>query len=199
MTFEKRTTMMIMTISILSVALLATFGYSHSEEKITSQQTIIPSFSAAEAELSGVHHDIEMEAVKMPDGMYAYRIVSYERDGTDLVEAGIYDRDPSIPGPTLVFNEGDTVDLNLYNNACDSNFVDGGVGFAENSLVGIHVHGVHYDITDDATYMRVNMAENSAATCGDDTDYHWDIGLGTAGTGPTMITPFQKMKLAVRI
>ncbi len=125
----------------------------------------------------------------MPDGMYAYRMVSYDRDGTDLVDNGTYDTDPSIPGPTLIFNEGDSVDLNLYNNACESNFVDGSAPsisgietFAENFLVGVHVHGVHYDISDDATYGRVNMAENSAAECGNDVDYHWDVGLGTQGT-----------------
>lgn len=175
---------MIMTISILSVALLAVFSYDASETITTqSQQTVIPSFSAANA-APGVVHDIEMEAVKMPDGMYAYRMVSYDLDGVDLVANGTYDTDPSIPGPTLVFNEGDSVDLNLYNNACDSNFVDGGVGFAENFLVGVHVHGVHYDITDDATYKRVNMAESSAAPCEDDVNYHWDVGLGTEGTWP---------------
>ena len=186
--------MMMMT-SILSVALLATFSYDGSEEITTqSQQTNIPFLTAADAAVPA-NHNITMEAVKMPDGMYAYRMVSYMHslDG-NLVASGVYDTDPSIPGPTLVFNEGDTVDLSLINNACDSNFVDGSAPdisglntFAENFQVGVHVHGVHYDISDDATYNRVNMnAGNvlSSAPCGDDVDYFWNVGPGTEGTWP---------------
>ncbi|MEJ2261421.1 MAG: copper oxidase, partial [Nitrosopumilaceae archaeon] len=144
-----------------------------------------------------VHHDIEMEAVKMPDGMYAYRMVNYNTsDGRDLIihsnnpnpSDGIYTTKPSIPGPTLVFTEGDTVQLTLHNNACDDFVVDtlspNYAGENENSLVGVHVHGVHYDISDDATYGRVNMNGNSAASCNSSVVYDWDVSKGTEGTWP---------------
>ena len=75
--------------------------------------------------------------------------------------------------------------VTLINNACDDAFVNGpghpldGAPFgplptySENSMLGIHVHGVHYDISDDASYARMNMAEDSGALCGDSIDYHW--------------------------
>ncbi len=175
---------MILTTVILSIALTSVFTINFAETDVTKyEDTNIPLF-AAEAADSGTHHTIEMEAVKMPDGMYAYKMVSYVLDGDNLVEDGIYDTDPSIPGPTIVMTEGDSADITFTNNACDENFVDGGVGAAENFFIGMHTHGVHYDISDDATYERVNGAETSAAECGSSVDYKWDAGLGTAGTWP---------------
>lgn len=178
----KRINAMLITTVILSIALTSVFTFDFNDKTDNLTIQAVPSFSA-EAHESGIHHDIEMEAVKMPDGMYAYRMVSYDKGGVDLVKGGIYDTDPSIPGPTLVFTEGDSVDLKLVNNACDD-FVIGDVGDHENSHVGIHVHGVHYDISDDATYGRMNMNGNSAATCDTPFNYHWDVGLGTEGTWP---------------
>jgi len=191
----KRTNAMLITTVILSIVLTSVFAIDFDDTTTDNLITqSIPSFSA-EAHLAGdlgIHHDITMEAVKMPDGMYAYRMVSYTTsDGKDLVissdnpvqENGIYTTKPSIPGPTLVFTEEDTVDLKLINNACDD-FVIGDVGDNENSHVGIHVHGVHYDISDDATYGRMNMNGNSAATCDTPVNYHWDVGVGTEGTWP---------------
>ena len=194
---------MLLTTVILSITLASVFAFNVSETNAISKTENNISFPLGEAEAapSGAKHDIMMEAVKMPDGMYAYRMVEYEMTTErgnndddaeekrtkvrDLVKAGIYSTDPQIPGPTLVFTEGDTVNVTLKNNACEDNFVNGGVGAFENSRVGIHVHGVHYDISDDATYKRMNMSDElSAATCGDKVEYKWDIGLGTEGTWP---------------
>jgi DNA-binding beta-propeller fold protein YncE/plastocyanin len=175
---------MILTTVILSITLASVFTIDFAEtDAMTYKNADIP-LIAADAAPSGKTHTIEMEAVKMPDGMYAYRMVSYDLDGVDLVDTGVYDTDPSIPGPTIVMTEGDSADIKLINNACDENFVDGGVGVAENIYVGMHTHGVHYDISDDATYKRVNGAETSAAECGSYVEYKWDAGLGTAGTWP---------------
>ena len=138
-----------------------------------------------------------MEAVKMPDGMYAYRMVSYDLgDGTDLVATGVFDTDPSIPGPTIVMDEYDTADITLTNNACDENFVDGGVGSAENFYVGMHTHGVHYDITDDATYDRMNMAETGAADCNSSVQLQMGVQvLELLELGLIMITHSAKTRL----
>ncbi|MGD8638382.1 MAG: copper oxidase, partial [Nitrosopumilaceae archaeon] len=171
----KRTKTTLLTTVVLSIALTSVFVIDFNEDTTNSVAQTIPSFSA-EAAPSGIHHEIEMEAVKMPDGMYAYRLVNYATsDGRDLVDEGVYKTKPTIPGPTLVFTEGDSVDLILRNSACDD-FVIGDVGNSENSYVGIHVHGVHYDISDDATYGRVNMDGTSAAACNETVDYHWDVG-----------------------
>ncbi len=85
----------------------------------------------------------------------------------------------------------------MINSACENNFVDGPghpldnfpIGplatYSETSLVGIHVHGVHYDINDDASYERMNMSEDSGALCGgDEIKYHWVAAAGTAGAWP---------------
>ena len=174
---------MLLTTVILSITLASVFTIDFVNTDVTKTNVDIP-LIAADATLSGKTHTIEMEAVKMPDGMYAYRMVGYDLDGEDLVANGVYDTDPSIPGPTIVMTEGDTAEITLTNKACDENFVDGGVGAAENFFIGMHTHGVHYDISDDATYARVNGAETSAADCNSSVHYKWDAGLGTAGTWP---------------
>ena len=176
---------MILTTVILSITLTSVFTINFAETNVTQYHDAVIPLLAAEAQTSpGKSHTIEMEAVKMLDGMYAYRMVSYDLDGTDLVATGVFDTDPSIPGPTIVMDEYDTADITLTNNACDENFVNGGVGSAENFYVGIHTHGVHYDISDDATYDRMNMAETGAADCNSSVNYKWSAGLGTAGTWP---------------
>jgi FtsP/CotA-like multicopper oxidase with cupredoxin domain len=173
---------MIITIAAISVAALFTFNETDS---IATQSIGLQSAQA----VSGVIHDIEMEVVAMPDGMYAYRMMSYNISGEDenrnLMDEGVYTQKPSIPGPTIVLTEGDQAIVTLTNNACDSKFLEGDVGPAEIFNVGMHVHGVHYDISDDATYERVNMSETSAASCdGESVMYKWDAGLGTQGTWP---------------
>ena len=178
---------------MLSIALTSVFAIDFENKPLNatlSQE--LPFFAEADPD-TGVEHTIKMQAVKMPDGMYAYQMLEYTTsEGKDLViHAGnpttnaVYTTKPSIPGPTLIFKEGDTVDLTLINKACDD-FVIGDAGENENSLVGIHVHGVHYDISNDATYGRVNMNGNSAASCNDDNGftYHWHVSEGTAGTWP---------------
>ena len=198
----KRTQITLLTTVILSIALTSVFAIDFNETNTIKAESLGLPILEAEAKSSGSEHTIKMEAVKMPDGMYAYRIVDYEittdsdkgNDDDDnkkksktrnLVDDGVYSTDPQIPGPTLVFTEGDKVNITLTNKACEDNFVVGGAGINENSRVGIHVHGVHYDISDDATYKRVNMSdEYSAATCGEDVEYEWEVGLGTQGTWP---------------
>jgi FtsP/CotA-like multicopper oxidase with cupredoxin domain len=184
MTFERRKMMII---AIIAISMVGFFTLNESDSTTAlSVQNTIPTAEAA----SHTTHTIEMEAVSMPDGMYAYRMVNYVlepngKDPVNLVTTGVYTTKPTIPGPTIVLTEGDTVTLTLKNNACDSKFLEGTVGPAEIFNVGVHVHGVHYDITDDATYERMNMGgELSSASCGEEITYQWDAGLGTQGTWP---------------
>ncbi len=190
----KRTNTMIMTTVILSIALTSVFAFEFdTNDNLSINNNDIP--FAAEA-LSNNHHKITMEAVAMPDGMYAYRMVSYVIenegvDGPDLVGSQYTDK-PSIPGPTIIMTEGDTATVTLFNDACDDNFVNGPEHplnpllpeFSETSLLGMHVHGVHYDITDDASYARMNMQESSGAMCGESIEYKWVAAAGTAGAWP---------------
>jgi FtsP/CotA-like multicopper oxidase with cupredoxin domain/DNA-binding beta-propeller fold protein YncE/plastocyanin len=170
---------------MLSFALTSVFAFESNKTNFSDTSTNVLPFMAQAVDYEPIQHNIEMEAVKMPDGLYAYRMLSYETsEGRDLVEEGVYNTKPSIPGPTLVFTETDVVNLRLYNNACDDFVVDN-AGENENSLVGIHVHGVHYDISDDATYQRMNMSDQpSAASCDSYVDYFWSIDVGTKGTWP---------------
>ena len=151
-------------------------------------------FEPAQAQTVNIH-DIDMEAVKMPDDLYAYRIVSYTINGGEDLVGKVYSDKPSIPGPTIILNEGDRANVSLTNRACEDNFVNGPTSpldalvgplptYSETSLVGIHVHGVHYDISDDASYARGNMATNSAASCNQTIEYVWLASPGTAGVWP---------------
>ncbi|MDH5665688.1 MAG: multicopper oxidase domain-containing protein, partial [Nitrosopumilus sp.] len=183
----KRTQTMLITTVILSIALTSVFAFDFKNNNADTLDTQIP--FAAEAK-PGDQHNITMEAVAMPDGLYAYRMVSYNINGGDDLVGTQYSGKPSIPGPTLILTEGDEANVTLINSACENNFVDGpshplGVPtFSETSLLGIHVHGVHYDISDDATYSRMNMAESSGAQCGGDIEYSWIAAPGTAGAWP---------------
>ena len=185
----KRTNTILITTIILSITLASVFAFDYTKTDVSVTQNVDVPFTSAEADEPSTH-EIKMEAVKMPDGMYAYRVVEYtlidseEDEVRNLVDEGIYDSDPSIPGPTIVLTEGDEAIVTLTNKACDDNMEDGGVGDFENSLVGIHVHGVHYNIEDDATYKRVNGSEDSAAGCDSEVTYRWVAAPGTAGTWP---------------
>jgi FtsP/CotA-like multicopper oxidase with cupredoxin domain len=192
----KRTQTILTTTILLSFALTSVFALDFDNNSIgTNSLETLPFFAQAdkpEVDKEPIHHTITMQAVKMPDGMYAYAMVSYTTsDDKDLVDHpdnenpsdAVYSTKPSIPGPTLVFTERDTVSLTLQNNACDDFVVDG-LGTIENSLVGVHVHGVHYDIGDDATYDRMNMNGDSAAACGESFEYFWAVTTGTEGTWP---------------
>lgn len=184
----KRTNTMIMTTVILSFALTSVFAFDFGNNDTTSFNTQLPFVVEA---ASGDTHNITMEAVAMPDGLFAYRMVSYDIDGgADLVGTQ-YSGKPSIPGPTIIMSEGDEANVTLINSACENNFVDGPTHpltslptYSETSMLGIHVHGVHYDIKDDASYARMNMQENSGALCGDSIEYNWVAASGTAGAWP---------------
>lgn len=127
---------------------------------------------AAEAAPSKTH-EITLVAEELDNGLLAYRMESHtvddgsgEEDITDR-----YSDDASIPGPTIVIDEGDEVDLTVEN----------GIG---SGIVGVHVHGVHYEITSDGTLEHINGIEDQGATPGQPRTFHWVAGPGTAGTWP---------------
>lgn len=69
----------------------------------------------------------------------------------------------TLPGPTIIIDEGDEVFLTLVNNL-------------PNTPVSIHVHGVHYEIESDGTFHTASFAPPGGTYT-----YHWVAGPGTAG------------------
>lgn len=148
--------------------------------------------NTAEAQFFGSRarsHDVELEAVELPDGLYAYKMKSHKIDGKDVTEER-YGAHPksSIPGPTIVLTEGDKVKLTLTNKVACGRVPDtfnGGRQPASRSKIGVHVHGVHYKIEMDGTMKDINKVRTEAADCGGGTyTYEWEAAAGTEGTWP---------------
>jgi len=132
----------------------------------------ISSSNAAEAVASKTH-TINLVAEPLDNRLLAYRMESHVVDdgsgSEDITDR--YSTDATIPGPTIIIDEGDEVFLTIRNEV--------GPG-----LVGVHVHGVHYEITSDGTLEHINNVGDQGAEFGDTFSYHWVAGAGTAGTWP---------------
>lgn len=122
-------------------------------------------------------HDIVMSAEILPDGRMGYQMISHmiteedddEEDTIDVTSR--YDDRASIPGPTIIIDEGDEVFVTLINNLGED-------------CVSIHTHGVHYIAADDGTLFTVNGVEDSCSTTSTDKTYHWTANKGSAGVWP---------------
>ncbi|MCB1986419.1 MAG: multicopper oxidase domain-containing protein [Burkholderiales bacterium] len=133
---------------------------------------------------AGKIHEIELWAEKIPAGaqqggndLFAYRMAGYiikeGENETDVTSR--YVAEPTIPGPTIVIDEGDKVALTLRHkfDPGDSTTLD---------QVSVHVHGVHYTIEHDGTIEYINKVLDESATPVMSYTYHWDAAPGTAGT-----------------
>ena len=120
-------------------------------------------------------HNIEMSAERLPNGQLAYQMVSYviDDEGGSETITDRYSPLASIPGPTIIIDEGDEVILTLSNNLPDP---DG--------CVSVHVHGVHYDPASDGTLEEINGVEDSCATPTTTRVYTWNAAPGSAGVWP---------------
>ena len=80
-----------------------------------------PGLSMADFELpelnvafaAGAENVVELAAETLPNGQYAYRMVSHEVDGDDLTD--MYSDIATIPGPTIIINEGESLDITVNN------------------------------------------------------------------------------------
>ena len=136
-------------------------------------QNLASTLPVAEAASSKIHR-ITLSAEQLSNGLLAYKMVSYTVGVGKGKPADITSKYPSeatIPGPTIVLNEGDQVFLKIKN--------DIGSG-----MVSVHVHGVHYSIVSDGTLKHINEIKDEGATPSKDYEYHWIAGAGTAGTWP---------------
>lgn len=129
---------------------------------------------------TGELHKIELVAEKLGGGYFAYRMKQHLVSGMDgSNEQNITSRYPdfaTIPGPTIVINEGDEVDLTLIHQ-----FNPDAPG---EDQVSVHVHGVHYDILSDGTLKYINMVKDESAVPALVYEYKWHAAAGTAGTWP---------------
>jgi FtsP/CotA-like multicopper oxidase with cupredoxin domain len=118
-------------------------------------------------------HEITLVAEELDNGLLAYRMESHTvDDGSDTEDiTDQYSTEATIPGPTIIIEEGDEVSLTIEN----------GIG---SGIVSVHVHGVHYEITSDGTLEHINMIEDQGAEASGSFTYHWVAGPGTAGTWP---------------
>ena len=191
MTLEKRTLMLI-TIGIMSIGLLAV---------ISPVSFVAADNDEDDDKKAGSKHVIEMSAVEMPDGLFAYKMDSHTINGKSVtVERYGADPQPSIPGPTIIIDERDEVELTLTSRISCENWpdnVNGGIQTPSISHVGIHVHGVHYMIESDGTPFLISkqLDQNGkpiteGARCDDGSGepdsytYNWFAAQGTAGTWP---------------
>lgn len=141
--------------------------------------------TTAVAQSAGQLHQIELWAEKIPAGAeggndrFAYQMNSHvisDMDGSNETDVtSRYVMAPTIPGPTIVINEGDEVEITLRHvfDPGDSTTLD---------QVSVHVHGVHYDILSDGTIEFINLVEDESATPTMSYTYRWIAAPGTAGT-----------------
>ncbi|MCP5242849.1 MAG: multicopper oxidase domain-containing protein [Burkholderiales bacterium] len=138
---------------------------------------------AAFAAGGGKTHVIELWAEKIPAGveggndLFAYRMAGHiiQEGATETNVTSRYAAEPTIPGPTIVIDEGDEVMLTL------KHVFDPG-NSASFEQVSVHVHGVHYDIHSDGTLEYINLIADESATPTMSYTYHWIAAPGTAGT-----------------
>lgn len=132
-------------------------------------------------------HIIQMTAEETQDDgfgnkLLAYKMLSHTIDGADITPQ--YSAIATIPGPTIVLTEGDTVKLTLLNEITGDASVEG-----ISKQVSVHVHGVHYNILSDGTLKVINKHLDEGAGAGPENtfvsyEYEWNVAPGTAGTWP---------------
>ena len=147
----------------ITAVFLASIGRSHAAEHIIQ-------LTAEETRHDGFGHEL-----------LAYKMLSHTVNGTDITDR--YSLEATIPGPTIILNEGDKVKLTILNAISDGILPDA----AYSKQVSVHVHGVHYNIISDGTLKSINEHFDEGAGAGPvDTfsyyEYEWDIAPGTAGT-----------------
>ena len=179
------------TITILSVPFFVMDMFSDNSENISVLE--------AEAALPSKVHNITMDAVELPDGLFAYKMASHtitENGQTTDVTQERYGANakPTIPGPTIIITEGDIANVTLVNKVTCDNFPDfdsnGVRQSTSSSRISLHVHGVHYSPADDGTPLKVNGVEESSVEClksgqnPTSKTYTWTAAPGSEGAWP---------------
>ncbi|MDH3502389.1 MAG: multicopper oxidase domain-containing protein [Nitrosopumilus sp.] len=157
---------------ITGICVVSLFGFLTLFTIDSQNQTLLFNKILDSAEASeSKSHVIKLSAVPLSNGQLAYEmlshVVTHGSVETDLTSN--YSGDPSIPGPIIVVDEGDEIDISLTNNIPENS------SFASN-IVSLHVHGVHYEITSDGTLMSVNGVSDQGAAPGETRTIHTTCG-----------------------
>jgi hypothetical protein len=120
-------------------------------------------------------HEIEIGVTELSGDRIVYKMNNYlVRDVVNNNTVDItskYEDKPTIPGPTIVVNEGDKIKITLVNEM--------GWGYPS-----VHTHGAHYEITSDGTLKELNKVSDQAASPTQPFTFEWDAANGTAGSWP---------------
>lgn len=124
-------------------------------------------------------HQIKMVAEELPGdlGLYAYRMMQHQivDGGGNAVDiTASYSSAATIPGPTIVMQEGDVAEIELMHQFNPDN--------PKQEHVSLHVHGVHYDKESDGTLKYINLYKDESATPMLSYNYRWVAAPGTTGT-----------------
>lgn len=132
-------------------------------------------------------HRIEMYAKKLdPEydylayGIFRHEVIDENGQSKDLTSH--YSPGPSIPGPTIIMDEGDIADITLYSEIPIPEGATNTDSVNLHESVSLHVHGVHYDIVSDGTLKYINLFQDEGATLAMSYTYRWNAAFGTAGT-----------------
>lgn len=114
-------------VAVISTMLLSALFLTAPAFSLANLQ--MPQFNVAFAQAA--ENVVELEAEVLPNGQYAYRMVSHTVDGDDVADR--YDEDATIPGPTIVINEGESLDITVTNSitGVDANLVVDGFDAGE--------------------------------------------------------------------
>jgi plastocyanin/DNA-binding beta-propeller fold protein YncE len=97
-------------VAVVSTMLVSALLLSAPAFSLASLQ--MPQFINAFA--APAENTVELEAVVLPNGQYAYKMISHEVGGDDVTDR--YSDIATIPGPTIVINEGDSLSISVTDN-----------------------------------------------------------------------------------
>jgi plastocyanin len=100
------------TVAVAVIATMLVSALLVTAPAISISEFELPELNVAFA--AGAENEVELAAELLPNGQYGYRMVSHEVDGDDVT--GMYSDVATIPGPTIVIKEGETLDITVTNN-----------------------------------------------------------------------------------
>ena len=160
---------------------IAVFALNENSMNFTAFD-FVPNLNSTEADAPKIH-TIELVAEQLhtlahEGPLVAYKMKSHliemndDQNNPEIIDiTSNYETNATIPGPTIVVDEGDLVNITLYNNN-----LGGG-------CVSLHSHGVHYGIESDGTLGMINGAGiDECAEPANPYTYNWVASKGKAGT-----------------
>ena len=111
----------VLAVSILTIPMSGENILNSLQKNLKTNDEIGTGLAVAEGSVLRTH-TIDIEAVEMPDDIFAYKMKRHMVDGKDITS--LYSSKPSIPGPTIVLTKGDEAIVTLINKVSCDNFPD---------------------------------------------------------------------------